>query len=127
MKTITMGKKVLTLVCFTAMLTTGRAQTGCSSFTGNTMPVLSTSNTAGGINCMLNMRTGSPTGQNNTAFGVRALGVNTAGHNNSAFGLWAAVNTTGGDNAAFGAAALDNNTTGGNNTAIGVLAMTSNG
>ena len=71
-----------------------------------------------------NLRSGwiSPT-TDNTSWGYRALGLNTA-TGNSAFGTRAMrANTTGSSNTAAGAQALEANTTGSNNVAVGTDAL----
>src|SRR4051812_6966195 len=107
-----MNSKALAGLGFSLLLSYGlSAQIGCASMPNNNpLAIKGTSNTTGGLNSMAAMTTG--TGQNNTAFGVKALNANSSSHNNSAFGLSAAVLTTGGDNAAFGCAALSSNTSG---------------
>lgn len=62
----------------------------------------------------------------NTAFGYQAL-KNLTGNNNAAFGYKAlSLNTTGAYNSAYGAYALSNNTTGYSNVAIGIGSLYKN-
>lgn len=84
---------------------------------------LSYSNTAIGLNAMLN----NTTGYWNTAYGSGILYNNTTGYNNTVVGTNALFyNTTGNANTAFGAQSCYSNTTGYNNTAIGINALLSN-
>jgi hypothetical protein len=70
---------------------------------------------------------GNTTGNDNSAFGVNALGTNTTGNNNTAFGGGALhSNTTGNYNSASGFYALEANTTGNYNTASGGQALLTN-
>lgn len=70
---------------------------------------------------------GTEYGQNNAAFGYRALAANTTGGWNSAFGTRALEsNTTGASNVAVGMNVLSANTTGGSNTATGAWSLQAN-
>jgi hypothetical protein len=66
------------------------------------------------------------TGNNNTAFGRRALRLNLTGSGNVALGQGALDATTSDNNTAVGAGALEANTTGANNTAIGSAVVSGN-
>jgi hypothetical protein len=67
------------------------------------------------------------TGNNNTAFGLTALGSNATGSGNTAVGRTTMRdNTTGSANSAFGTDAMPLNTTGVNNAAFGAGALFSN-
>jgi len=69
----------------------------------------------------------STKGNDNTALGYDALGLNTSGSNNIAIGALALLNdTTGGANTASGTEALQNNTTGSYNVASGWQALMGN-
>jgi hypothetical protein len=79
-------------------------------------------NTAIGLDALF-----SNTGDNNTATGVGALGMNTTGINNTASGFQALeLNTAGDNNTAIGFNALFSNTTGDKNTAVGNNALLGN-
>jgi hypothetical protein len=79
-------------------------------------------NTAGG-----NPALPKDKGSNNTAFGHRALALNTTGFQNTASGSHALLsNTTGNYNTANGVSALSANSSGSENTASGTLALRSN-
>lgn len=70
---------------------------------------------------------GTEYGQNNAAFGYRALAANTTGGWNSAFGTRALEsNTSGASNVAVGMNVLSANTTGGSNTATGAWSLQAN-
>ena len=67
--------------------------------------------------------TGTATGT--TAFGYKALTLNTTGQNNTAVGNNSvSKNTTGGSNSGFGYNTLANNVSGSNNTALGYRSLT---
>lgn len=64
------------------------------------------------------------TGFNNSAFGIKAMLSNTTGYSNTAVGMYSLYdNTTGNFNTAVGLSALSNNTTASYNTAVGVSAL----
>jgi hypothetical protein len=102
--------------------------------------ILGFSNTANGVNTLVNNTTGysntaigvntlvnNTTGYFNTTIGVSALQNNTTGYLNTTIGVSALQNnTTGTYNTANGVSALQNNTTGGNNTANGVNVLLNN-
>lgn len=74
-----------------------------------------------------NLALTSNTGDDNTAFGYKALNVNTSGTKNVALGSQAlAVNTTGGSNFGLGTFALAANVGGSSNIAIGTSALLTN-
>lgn len=102
-------------------LTIGRGGGQHSSNTGLGFKVLyesessSLENTVVGYEALMNNKH-----IRNSAFGFKAMSLNSAGGQNSAFGLYALYNnTSGGNNTAVGSYALWNNKTGPNNTGIG--------
>ena len=96
---------------------------GLSSGTGGGASSNGSSNTAVGVNALLN----NTTGRSNSALGVDALRFNTTGSFNTANGVEALFsNTTGGNNTAFGAQSLQASTTAIGNTGIGNASLLSN-
>ena len=88
----------------------------------NPTPSDAQGNTAGGKDALQ-----FNAGLENTAFGMRALRLNTEGDTNTAVGAWTLVeNTLGFGNTASGGNALTVNTTGAGNTAVGAYAMGQN-
>ena len=107
----------LTTIVFSGLLFT-------SAQAGPPNPTISDGlrNTAGGSQALL-----ANSGADSTAFGNRALAINTFGNNNTALGSFAlGSNTTGIRNTAMGAYALFSNINGIYNTAIGQAALIKN-
>ena len=108
--------------CLTALLTTGLILTSAQA--GPSNPTLSDGlrNTAGGSQALL-----FNNGADSTAFGFRALPVNTLGNNNTALGSFSLTsNSTGFRNTALGAYTLFYNTNGTYNTAVGQASLVNN-
>jgi hypothetical protein len=112
---------------FSAILSIGLFGIGGSAYATQPPDVVTSDpagNTAMGTNALLNLKSGTTVGSNNTAAGIDALSGNTDGLLNTAFGATAlSGNTTGSENTASGAGALSHNTNGSDNTASGFLAL----